>query len=135
MNPGKSVFVIDDDPIYILLLRRQLEKIGAFASIAAFQDAYEAMEAIRAALPTQEGLPDVILLDVNMPGMDGWDFLDEFAGLESEIAHPIGIYVCSFAETEAERARASTYASVMGYVQKPIPQDVVNLIAASASYF
>nr|WP_321222116.1 response regulator [uncultured Psychroserpens sp.] len=65
-----------------------------------------------------ENLPDIILLDINMPIMDGWQFLDEFVKIESHKL--ITIYIVSSSIDPQDIKRAKKYQNISNYIVKPI---------------
>ncbi|EMF79611.1 response regulator receiver domain protein [Leptospira weilii serovar Topaz str. LT2116] len=78
-NSGNMNFwLIDDDSIYIMIAKRFLKKDGRIAKLRDFQDGELALQELQTLSSDREELPDAILLDINMPFMDGWQFLDEF---------------------------------------------------------
>jgi CheY-like chemotaxis protein len=85
--------IIDDDPIYVFGAKRMME-------LADFCNSY------------------IILLDINMPIMDGWQFLDEFVKIESHKL--ITIYIVSSSIDPQDIKRAKKYQNISNYIVKPI---------------
>lgn len=65
-------------------------------------------------------IPELILLDLNMPIMDGWEFLQEFTKLRPKIARPIELYVVSSSINPTDMERARAIQEVSDYIVKPI---------------
>ena len=70
--------IIDDDPIFVFGIKKVMELINFSDSIMVFKNGQEALDNLRPIILAKENLPDIILLDLNMPVLDGWQFLDEF---------------------------------------------------------
>ncbi|WP_431210205.1 PAS domain S-box protein [Puia sp. P3] len=70
--------IIDDDELFTYVLAKQMEVLGFCKSVLVFPNGLEAINRLRQILDTPEALPSVIFLDLNMPVLDGWQFLDEF---------------------------------------------------------
>jgi CheY-like chemotaxis protein len=70
-------------------------------------------------------LPDIILLDINMPVMDGWDFLDAYSPLHSQVAKKIRIYILSSSISESDMDKANRNPLVSRFVSKPIPESLL----------
>jgi CheY-like chemotaxis protein len=77
----KSIFLIDDDPIFVYLTRRIITSINCPCQINEFTDGELAIRYLSEYGDKPELLPDVIFLDLSMPVMDGWEFLKEYSVL------------------------------------------------------
>ena len=62
----------------------------------------------------------ILLLDINMPQMTGWDFLEKYALLNTEIRNQITIYILSSSVDELDKKKAEQNQIVKGYFQKPL---------------
>jgi CheY-like chemotaxis protein len=77
-----------------------------------------------------EALPEIILLDLSMPVMDGWQFLDAFTKLNPKIGKKITIYICSSSISPDDVTRSKTISAVTDYIIKPITKDkLIEMIA------
>ena len=85
MKTIKHALLIDDDAI-INMINTRVVKIGKLAEkVTAITDAKEALDLLKTLwLSDPAEFPEIIFLDINMPDMDGWDFLDEFKNFPSE---------------------------------------------------
>ena len=83
MKNYKKVFVVDDDKIYHFVLKNLLSKNGISVTPCFCENGLDALEALKQKISTNS-LPDVIMLDINMPVMDGWQFLEEFKKLKAD---------------------------------------------------
>jgi two-component system response regulator RegX3 len=110
------VLIVDDEPDVLLTLRMILEAEGFDPSLAA--DGETALRRI------DEEHPDLVVLDIMMPVLDGWFVLAELAG---RTRRP-GVVVCSAKSSEVDRVRAKEL-SADEYVTKPFePDDLVSII-------
>ncbi|PLB17916.1 MAG: Two-component response regulator [Flavobacteriaceae bacterium FS1-H7996/R] len=69
-----------------------------------------------------EALPDVILLDLNMPVMDGWEFLEEFISLKPKLEKKIPIYIVSSSNDPADIMKAKSISEVTDFIIKPVTE-------------
>ncbi|GAB1442185.1 response regulator [Ignavibacteriales bacterium] len=109
-----TVLVVDDDPTLIFLMKRLLQKTEKVSEVRVASNGKEAIDILSGG----EWLPDLIFLDINMPVMSGWDFLDEFSeryngrtGCE--------IVMLSSSTREMEIEQAARHPEVSKYLSKP----------------
>ncbi len=82
MKKVSCIFIVDDDPITVFGIKKMLRSVTNCDDVQIFQNGHEAYEAIKERQEKGKNIPDVIFLDINMPIMDGWGFLDEFIDLD-----------------------------------------------------
>ena len=123
----KTICIIDDDPIYQLITKKIIEKNNLFADRQSFTDGFDALHFFR----EQKSIPDIILLDIEMPSIDGWDFLDEFCELKKDFDKKIHIYVISSSIAKEDIEKAITYDCISGFISKPINLEKLRKIANS----
>ena len=73
-----SIFIVDDDPIVVFGIKKILLQFKDQMSVFSFNNGEDAINAIYKFSQKEIPIPEVIFLDINMPIMDGWEFLDEF---------------------------------------------------------
>lgn len=131
-----SAGIIDDDQIYQLVMKRTIEQTGLVKSILQFYDGEEAINFFKNTYEAIDALPQLILLDINMPYMNGWQFLDEFIKINFKSDYRLTIYIVSSSSTTADINKAREYSIVSGYRIKPITKDqfveMVNLVVNAA---
>lgn len=123
--------IIDDDQIYQLVMKRTFEQSGMIKHVLQFYDGEEAINYFKEKQQTPEALPELILLDINMPYMDGWQFLDEFIKIPFNSNYKRIIYIVTSSSTAEDRNKAKQYEVVSGYHVKPITKDVFEQIMQS----
>lgn len=123
------VFIVDDDPIHQQIAQIMIERQGISKNIRTFSDAQDVLDHMKQHLQHPEHLPDVILLDLNMPVMDGWDFLNEYAGFHQTLGKPIKIFVLTSSIDEKDKERVRTYSFVTGYLTKPLSREIITHLA------
>jgi CheY-like chemotaxis protein len=123
----KIIWVVDDDAIYQIIINKLIQKSGVFSAHSSFTNGKEAITALNNTLDDANYLPDVILLDINMPVMDGWEFMEEIKMIKSKIRKQITIYLVSSSIAIEDKNKSKTYTDIVGYLPKPI--SVNDLIA------
>lgn len=119
----KNIFLVDDDKVFTFITTKIIMETHLVEKVKVFENGLDILNFLKENAPNLEVLPEVILLDLNMPIMDGWQFLERYAKFAPEIDKKIKIYVLSssiFLE-DIERAKASTLVS--DYITKPINKE------------
>jgi CheY-like chemotaxis protein len=111
-------YIIDDDKLSITLMSLLISKNEFCKEIHPFYDAQSALNELKKNCENCTNLPDVILLDLNMPVMDGWQFLDEFIFLP--IKKEISIFVITSSIDPVDIEMATKYKVLKSYIEKPI---------------
>lgn len=115
------VFLIDDDNIYQFTARKILESTGLAKHIKSFYNGSEAINYFRDQNNMRsDTLPDFIFLDINMPVMNGWEFLEEYHKICGKLPKPIMVYVVSSSIDSYDINRSKEYTAVTDYIVKPI---------------
>lgn len=122
----KSICIIDDDPIYLMLVKR-LISLNQFSNlIFEYRDGNEAYLALKQMHDQGEQMPDMIFLDINMPIWDGWDFLDEIVKLE--LQDTFDVYMVSSSTSLCDKEKAESYPLIKGFLTKPLEIEALKLI-------
>ena len=126
-----NLWIIDDDPMASFYIKR-LAELGELANIITIYDkARGAMDYLLHHKTSEEQLPDVILLDIYMPEMDGWAFLEVFAETQDQFVKPIDIFIISSSDHLKDINKARSIPYVKAFLQKPVTLDVLkNLVFA-----
>ena len=120
MKNPQIICLIDDDEIYQFTAQKSIESTGLAQKIIAFSDGQQALDYLTQNMVNVGELPDVVFLDINMPYLDGWGFLEGFKELDGKMGKEITIYMVSSSVLEEDIAKAKTFGKVKGYVIKPI---------------
>lgn len=123
----KSVLVIEDDAGNQFLMKLMLEKSDSEIQISQAYDGREALEL----LESGNDLPDLILLDLNMAGMDGFEFLQKLDQHAQTIKIP-DVCVITSSNNDLDKEKIKAYDCVKGYLIKPVSQeDIDGLLAGT----
>lgn len=120
MNKLFKTSIVDDDRIYIFGLTKLIEMNDFCEEVQVFKNGKEALDSFLNDIDEGRELPSIILLDINMPVMDGWEFLEEFAKVKHKVKNRVSIYMVSSSVNMSDLDKAKTYEDVVDYVIKPI---------------
>ncbi|WP_417608863.1 response regulator [Owenweeksia hongkongensis] len=120
MNSKKHLCIIDDDKIYQFTIKKTLELKQNFGRLSCFDDGLAAINYIKDNLDNQTEIPDIILLDIKMPRMNGWDFLEEFLTIKPLIKKELDLFLVTSSIDYRDRERALDYSEISKFRVKPI---------------
>jgi two-component system, chemotaxis family, chemotaxis protein CheY len=120
-----KVFIVDDDPIHQRIAQIMISKHQLYDEYASYTEAENALEFIKTNHNIETSLPDVILLDLNMPVMDGWGFLEQYEKIKDTLVKDITIFIVSSSVDEKDISRSQSYSFVKGFISKPLTPDVL----------
>lgn len=114
------ICLIDDDEIYQYTALRIIKLSITTQKVLTFSDGEKAIHYLTENLDNVSEIPDVIFLDINMPIMDGWLFIEEYIGIKPKIGKKVIIYMLSSSIDKADIDRASKIGEISDYIVKPI---------------
>jgi CheY-like chemotaxis protein len=134
MKKINAISIIDDDPITIFGIKKMLDALGICDTIITYSNGKLAIDGIRERIAANQDVPDVIFLDINMPIMDGWQFLEEFITIPLEKSVHINIVTSSIDPVDRQNwefFKNKTHHRI-DFKNKPIRQKDIEEITAAA---
>jgi len=126
MKSFDLVYVVEDDRVTSKITELHLQQHASFGKVQKYVNGQPAFDALLRAAQEGTRLPDLILLDLNMPVMDGWEFLDAFSARTWQ--KPVCVCVLTSSIRVEDIEKAKTYKHVKGYFSKPVDGDVLNQV-------
>ena len=128
MGKFKQVLLVEDDPITVLVCDRII-KMNSFADeVKSCENGRYALDYLKGKSSSSEQLPDIIFLDINMPVMNGWDFLEEFEQIKESLSVRPRIFILSSTVDPEDLNRAKTFSTVEDFISKPLDKDYLETI-------
>ncbi|MEJ8757265.1 response regulator [Pontibacter sp. H259] len=119
-------YIIDDDDISVFLTSMMLESHLFARTIESYVNVEDALYQLQH-IP-DENLPDVILLDLNMPVLNGWDFLETISQQESRFLGRCHVFILTSSVDPLEKQQATQYKLVNGFLRKPLDESSLAFI-------
>ncbi|WP_022821958.1 response regulator [Hymenobacter norwichensis] len=126
-----DILLIDDNSTSVFLTEMLLKREGVSSNIHSFFTAKEALRYIQQSLPDR--VPAIVFLDLNMPVMDGWEFLEALKPYEQQLAHRCHIYVLTSSLATADATKTKDYSLVSGLIHKPMDSQMLRVIWAEVA--
>ncbi len=126
MKTIKNLFIVDDDDTFTFLTVKRISRTNLVENIKTFQNGFDILSFLEENKKNKVVLPDVILLDINMPVMDGWQFLERYEPLMPEIEKSITIYILSSSIYPGDIDKAKTSDIVTDFIIKPFTPEKLN---------
>ena len=124
-----NICIIDDDLIYQYTISKMIKLIDLAKNVIVFSDGEKALEFLIENFDCDDNLPDIILLDINMPIMDGFQFMDEYVKIKPRVGKKIQIYMVSSSVDPNDIERAKRISDISDYIIKPInPDELIALV-------
>lgn len=119
--------IVDDSDSDVYLARYYIEESQAADAIITAPDGQAALDLLDSMFSTKNSLPNVILLDINMPRVDGFEFLDRLEGMDiyKHQSEPVVVVMLTSSDHGNDRNRANQFKFVRDYITKPLVEDHV----------
>lgn len=128
-----KVLIIDDDDIVLLVERKMLQRCLISTEPLSFKGGKQALEYLK---ETNDNEDVLILLDINMPQMNGWEFLQHLEELQNE--SKIYVIMVTSSIDRYDKEVAQKFSKVIGFIEKPITAEnceKIKIIREMVNYF
>lgn len=128
----QTVFIIDDDPITIKICELVIQNANFAQSIVAFANGKEAIDFFsdmfekNKRIENETKAPELILLDLNMPIMNGWEFMEEYMRKYATRLKNTDIAILSSSVNPQDFMKSQQYDVIIDFINKPLTLDLVN---------
>ncbi|MBV5315508.1 MAG: response regulator [Prolixibacteraceae bacterium] len=119
------IMLVDDNKNDNFFHEREIKKTHLETIVVPMESGAKALEYLNSMNESGNINPILIFLDINMPGMDGWGFLDEYSKLDKVIQSGIIIVMLTTSDNTETKARAMSWSSVSDYITKPLTKEIM----------
>jgi CheY-like chemotaxis protein len=113
-----NLLVIDDDDINIFIIKKIVEKTGYDINMVSKSNGQQAIDYLNDVISANQPIPHLILIDINMPVMNGWEFVEAYQSLGIE--QRVDLYILSSSVYENDIEKTKSYSTVKGFISKPL---------------
>ncbi len=131
MSKFKNVLLVEDDHITIMVCERIITMTSFASKIKSVVNGEEAIDYFKSIIGQDEEIPEIIFLDINMPIMNGWEFLNEFEKLKPSLPFSPRIFILSSTVDPEDYKKAEMFASVEEFISKPLTKQHLEKINPS----
>jgi CheY-like chemotaxis protein len=124
------ILLVDDNPDDNFFHEKIIRKHGVANTVVAKQSGQAALNYLMARDEHPDAHPDIIFLDINMPGMNGWEFLDAYRELPGELQCQVVVVMLTTSENPADKAKAAKYNIISDFKSKPLTKTMLDEIMA-----
>lgn len=118
LDTNINLLVIDDDDINIFIIKKIVEKTGYAINMVSKSNGQQAIDYLNDVISANQPLPHLILIDINMPVMNGWEFVEAYQTLGIE--QRVDLYILSSSVYENDIEKTKSYSTVKGFISKPL---------------
>lgn len=115
--------LIDDDEIFTYIIKKIIEESEISEQITIFNNGRDAINYLTEVADEETLLPKVIFLDLNMPLLDGWGFLDEYIRLKPKMCKKINLYVITSSVSTYDHEKSKEYSDITDFIVKPLAKE------------
>jgi CheY-like chemotaxis protein len=120
MKKLKSIMLVDDNPDDNFFHQRVINKCNWAEEIILMESARDALSYLESRADNGESCPDLIFLDINMPVMNGWDFLHEYKELNLPSQKSVIVVMLTTSDNSDDKTRAMSLKIVSDFKTKPL---------------
>ncbi len=125
-----SFLLVDDDIIFRTIAMKQIELFRITDEVIQAENGREALRKLTEAAKSGN-LPKAVLLDLNMPIMNGWDFLTQLEECEIQVVRELPVWVVTSSISTDDADKARTFKQVKGLINKPLSKENLELIKSA----
>lgn len=125
MKKLNYIMLVDDNPDDNFFHERTIKKAGCARNVEIVDSGEKALEILKRKKELKEAFPDLLLLDINMPRMNGWEFMEEYGKLISHFDSKMVVIILTTSSNPDDEERAKTISLISGFKVKPLTKEML----------
>ncbi len=134
MTPFQTVVLIDDDSISNFITEKLILREAFAQEVRSFVSAEKALAYFKSLIAENSTFPEIIFLDLNMPGMDGWEFIKAYKNLPGTFVAQCRLFMLSSAVDAKDIIQAKSLEEVEEFISKPLTAEDIAIIRDKVKY-
>jgi len=134
MAPFQTVILIDDDSISNFITEKLILREAFAQEVQCFVSAEQALTHFKSLIQENSSFPEIIFLDLNMPGMNGWEFIKAYKKLPSAFISQCRLFMLSSAVDAKDIVQAKSLEEVEDFISKPLTVEDIAIIMERVKY-
>jgi CheY-like chemotaxis protein len=130
MNTIRKYILVDDDPFNNIISSIEIESALGEVNIRTFEIPEEGLAFIQHEY-IRSLMPAILFLDINMPTLTGWEFMEQYENFSEAIKKQIGIYILSSSVDPRDREKANANKYIKGFISKPLGSETILSLAGA----
>ncbi|MBQ0786272.1 MAG: response regulator [Oceanihabitans sp.] len=118
--------LIDDDKVINFYNEKIVNRHNDFGQVTSVNSGQNALDYLKDASNGLIAKPDLIFLDINMPAMNGWEFIEEFNKIDSNFTSSIKVILLTTSNNPDDFKRSKTIKIVSDFINKPLTADILD---------
>lgn len=124
---NKTVLIVDDDPIVRLVIQKMIHNIDSSVNCLQCDNGEVGLSALETLRNPMDAI--IVLLDINMPVLNGWGFLDSLQKININTFNKFHLYIVTSSTDERDKLKAQSYPVIKKFYNKPLSkQDVIEIL-------
>jgi response regulator RpfG family c-di-GMP phosphodiesterase len=124
-NKLKCIMLVDDNHSDNFFHEREIKKHNPAINVISKNSGKDGLDYLRTTSTTENILPELIFLDINMPGMNGWEFLNEYHELKKEVQSKVIVIMLTTSDNPDDEAKAKNWDFISDFITKPLTKEIM----------
>lgn len=131
MEKVQRLTIIDDNELFVFLTKKIIALSEVVDDVSVFDNGLDALEFFKTNIDNPAELPEIVFLDLSMPIMDGWQFLERYVDLPKEKTQKVKIYIITSSISPDDIERAHSINAVTEFLVKPLTKEKIRELVAA----